>query len=168
MALLLLNLTLTLSFTLRFTLTCGTRARDPASNKHRKALNLILNEKRGLFIKDPGVEPRQQDFWLHPGMRLLCMKTACGMTNGSFWNVQDVSETAVTLTPLNGGESRELPLEKVPRMLLLSFACTYHCVQGATLQGRIRCWDAQHPRFTTTHLYVGCSRATAAEFVEVM
>ena len=39
-------------------------------------------------------------------MRLLCFKTANCMTNGSFWTVKNVSEEAITVVPLEGGEPR--------------------------------------------------------------
>ena len=51
--------------------------------------------------------------------------------------------------------------------LRLSYAITYASCQGLTLKGRVRL-ETQSTFLTTKHLYVGISRGTASELVEVV
>ena len=53
------------------------------------------------------------------------------------------------------------------KSLRLAYALTYASCQGLTLKGRVRLeTDSLH--MTLRHLYVGISRATAANLVEVV
>ena len=53
------------------------------------------------------------------------------------------------------------------RSLRLTYALVYASVQGLTLRGVVRL-EANSPHFTMKHLYVGISRGTAADLVEVV
>ena len=81
---------------------------------------------------------------------------------GMFYEVAAVDETYVELT--NG---LKLTHEQALTSLRLSYALTYASCHGLTLKGVVRL-DTQSPNFTMKHLYVGISRATAANLVEVI
>ena len=87
----------------------------------------------------------------------MCLK-------GCFYVVESVSDDGtVTLTDLE----KPLTLEQVSRCLRLSYAVTYASCQGLTLSGRVRL-HMHSLRFPCRHLYVGSSRATAADLLEVV
>ena len=77
------------------------------------------------------------------------------------YTVKDVHSDNITLT-----DGQQLDLQRASRCLHLSYAITYASVQGLTLQGVVRLHTRGH--FTLRHLYVGSSRATAAELLEVV
>ena len=56
--------------------------------------------------------------------------------------------------------------EQAVQSLRLCYALTYASCQGLTLPGVVRL-DTRSDHFTLKHLYVGLSRGTAAELVEV-
>ena len=60
----------------------------------------------------------------------------------------------------------KLTHEQALQSLRLSYALTYASCQGLTLHGVVRL-DTQSSHFTLKHLYVGLSRAKAADLVEV-
>ena len=154
------------------------QAREPEHNlclSHRRRceINARLNCPRpgSVFVKAPPPEARRanhpQDMHLYAGLELLgcCAKKGI-LHNGGRYIVEDVSEK-VRLSSKDG-EELCLTKEEVVRDLRLSHAQTYHSAQGSTLEGRVRLWDCDHPRFTSRHLYVGVSRATSGALVEVM
>ncbi len=51
--------------------------------------------------------------------------------------------------------------------LRLSYAITYASSQGLTLNGLVRLEDTTSRNFGLRHLYVGASRCTSSEFLEV-
>ena len=81
---------------------------------------------------------------------------------GLFYEVEEVTEDAVRLT--NG---QVLTYEQAVQSLRLCYALTYASCQGLTLPGVVRL-DTKSEHFTLKHLYVGLSRATAADLVEVL
>jgi hypothetical protein len=66
---------------------------------------------------------------------------------------------------LNTGQ--KLTRAECVRSLRLASALTYASCQGLTLKGRVRL-ETDSPNMTLRHLYVGISRATAADLVEVV
>ena len=81
--------------------------------------------------------------------------------------MEDVSQEKVRLNARTG-EEITLALEQAVQDRRLSHAMTYHASQGSTLEGRMRLFDVDHPRYTLRHLYVGLSRSTSAALVDVV
>ena len=80
---------------------------------------------------------------------------------GLFYTIEGVDDDGVVL---NTGR---LSHQECVRSLRLPYALTYASCQGLTLRGRIRLETESH-NMTLRHLYVGISRATAADLVEVV
>ena len=80
---------------------------------------------------------------------------------GLFYEVQEVTEEMVRLT-----SGLLLTHEQAVQSLRLGYALTYASCQGLTLPGVVRL-DTKSSHFTLKHLYVGLSRATSADLVEV-
>ena len=53
-------------------------------------------------------------------------------------------------------------------MLRLTSALTYASIEGMTLPGVVRLHDGDHPKYDWRKLFVGLSRGTAANNVEVI
>ena len=62
----------------------------------------------------------------------------------------------------------EIKHEEAAKVLRLAFALTYASIEGMTLPGVVRLHDGDHPRFDWRKLFVGLSRGTAANDVEVL
>ncbi len=103
---------------------------------------------------------KPQSMWIWPGLELV---GAGGATKkGMRYTIESVEDEAVALV---GG--LRLSHEQVIQQTRLSYCLTYAGMQGLTLQGRVRL-ETGGPAFTTQHLYVGLSRATSSELVEVL
>ena len=100
-----------------------------------------------------------QDMILRKGMQLIGAGHRC--LKGLFYEVEEVNEEMVRLT--NG---LVLTHEQAVQSLRLCYALTYASIQGLTLPGVVRL-DTRSDYFTLKHLYVGLSRATGADLVEV-
>jgi hypothetical protein len=61
----------------------------------------------------------------------------------------------------------KLSLQETVKSLRLPYALTYASCQALTLKGVVRL-ETDSKNMTLRHLYVGISRATAAELVEVL
>jgi Cdc6-like AAA superfamily ATPase len=135
------------------------------SHKERMRVNRIRNlqdAQEGILLKAPketrgGNQP--QDMLLWKGLQLIGAGHRC--LKGLFYEVEEVTQETVTLT---GG--LVLTHEQAVQSLRLCYALTYASCQGLTLPGVVRL-DTQSQHFTLKHLYVGLSRATAADLVEV-
>ena len=97
--------------------------------------------------------------YLWPGLRLL--GAGGSWLKGCFYWVKEVSYDCITLT-----DGQQLDLQQASRRLRLSYAITYASCQGLTLQGIVRLHARGH--FTCRHLYVGASRTTSADLLEVL
>ena len=96
--------------------------------------------------------------WLWPGLQLIGAGGLC--KKGLFYEVAEVDGNIVLTCGLR------LTHEQAARSLRLSYGLTFASCQGLTLQGVVRL-ETDSPNFTLKHLYVGVSRATAADLVEV-
>jgi hypothetical protein len=155
------------------------------SHSRRMRINRIRNQQESLngfhwedpskawentvlikYTRNTAVERRKmvgncpQDMYVWPGLQLIGAGHRC--LKGMFFEVASVDEVFVELT--NG---LKLTHEQALKSLRLSYALTYASCQGLTLKGVVRL-DTQSPNFTLKHLYVGISRATAANLVEVI
>ena len=98
--------------------------------------------------------------WLWPGLRLI--GAGHKVPKGTFVEVKACDAEKVTLD-----NDLVLTHSQVCQSLRLSYAITYASCQGLTLPGRVRL-ETQSGFLTTRHLYVGVSRATSGDLVEVM
>ena len=124
--------------------------------------NQLLKPPGATFIRAPpatraGNQP--QSMWIWSGMSLIGAGGKC--LKGLFYTVECVGEDIVVL---NTGR---LSHQECVRSLRLPYALTYASCQGLTLKGRIRL-ETDSPNMTLRHLYVGISRATAANLVMVV
>ena len=140
------------------------------SHRKRMALNRQMNQRKktpdALFFRHKPAQGQAtgnqaQSMWLWPGLTLvgaggpLCPK-------GIMVQVVSLTEDSVTLS--NGAT---LGRERICKCTRLAHCLCYASVQGLTLPGIVKLWDTASPMFTLRHLYVGISRATRAQNVEV-
>ena len=100
-----------------------------------------------------------QDMILWKGLQLIGAGGRC--LKGLFYEVEEVTEEVVRLTA-----GLVLTHEQAVQSLRLCYALTYASCQGLTLPGLVRL-DTKSDHFTLKHLYVGLSRATGADLVEL-
>ena len=81
---------------------------------------------------------------------------------GLFYEVEEFQSDRLKLT-----SGLVLSHEQAIQSLRLCYALTYASCQGLTLPGVVRL-DTKSDHFTLKHLYVGLSRGTAADLVEVV
>ncbi len=77
----------------------------------------------------------------------------------------EVTELDAEKVVLSNGA--ELDAEKVCKCTRLAHCLCYSSVQGLTLPGVVRCSDTTSPMLNLRHLYVGISRATRHDLLEV-
>jgi len=139
------------------------------SHKNRMRINRLRNMQHAkswdsVYLKAPK-ETRgrggniPQDMILWKGLQLIGAGHRC--LKGLFYEVEEVTEEMVKLTA-----GLVLSHEQAVQSLRLCYALTYASCQGLTLPGVVRL-DTKSDHFTLKHLYVGLSRATAADLVEV-
>ena len=128
-----------------------------------RALNLAEEHPDRVLVASGG-KGDGEDWWCFPGLVLIGALKTGRVTKGLMYTVSAVSETHVVL------EDGEISLthHAASHALRLTYAITYASCQGLTLPGRLRLWDTRSPHFSRKHLFVGLSRATAADFVEVV
>jgi hypothetical protein len=143
-------------------------ARRVAVNKTRNRQEYMQKFAKGqgpaqaVLVKAPPptrAANNPQDMWLWPGIQLIGAGGLC--KKGLFYEVADVRQDIVNLTC-----GLSLTHEQAARSLRLAYALTYASCQGLTLRRVVRL-ETDSPNFTLKHLYVGISRATAADLVEV-
>ena len=98
--------------------------------------------------------------WLWSGQQLVGAGGKC--LKGLWYFVQNLTEDTFELV---GG--LKLSHQDAVRSLRLPYALTYASCQALTLKGVVRL-ETDSTNMTLRHLYVGISRATAAELVEVL
>lgn len=134
------------------------------SHKRRVHVNSLVNRHfappGAFYIKcTPGREqntPQSMRVW--PG--LLLIGAGGKSKRGLFYTVEAMGPKI----KLSGDLS--LTPEDVVKHLRLCHALTYASCQGLTLQGRVRL-ECDSVHLTLRHLYVGISRATSSDLVEV-
>jgi hypothetical protein len=83
------------------------------------------------------------------------------------YTVRAVTDTHLALDTKDGEEGPTMTHEQAARCLRLTYGLTLAGCQGLTLPGRVRIVDTNSPHFTRKHLFVGLSRATAFDLLEV-
>ncbi len=129
-----------------------------------RAQNQSLKPASGaVFIRAPattraGNQP--QSMWIWPGIQLI--GAGFKSLKGLFYRVESMMDDVVFL---NTGQ--KMTHKELVKSMRLPYALTYASCQGLTLPGRLRL-ETGSPNMTLRHLYVGVSRATAADLVEVI
>ena len=98
--------------------------------------------------------------WIYPGQTLL--GAGGQVKKGSFHVVTSVDDTGLILE-----NSQKLTKTNVIKSLRLSHCITYASCQGLTLKNRVRLLETDHSGFNIRTLYVGSSRCTSANLLEV-
>jgi hypothetical protein len=142
-----------------YTLTMSHRKRVMINRK----MNMCLKPAGAIFIRAPiatraGNNP--QSMWLWSGQQLV--GAGGKVLKGLFYIVGKLTEDTVELV---GGLT--LSHHDAVRSLRLPYALTYASCQALTLKGVVRL-ETDSTNMTLRHLYVGISRATAANLVEVL
>ena len=96
----------------------------------------------------------------------ICEGRRGRLFNHAFFAVAALGESTVTLEDDLG--TFEIKHEEVARVLRLTFSLTYASIEGMTLFGRLRLHDGNHPRFDWRKLFVGLSKGTSSDDVEVV
>ena len=101
-----------------------------------------------------------QNMWIWKGLRVLGAGGKC--LKGVFYEVKSCDAENVTLTT-----EQKLSHDEAIRCLRLSYAITYASSQGLTLPGIVRLDDTDNKHFGLRHLYVGASRCTSSQLLEI-
>jgi len=131
----------------------------------------FLSRQRNLRDKPPGAVflrapatgksgTAPESFWAWPGLRLV--GAGGPVKKGVFETVDSVADGTITL---HNGLS--LVASQAVRGLRLCHAITYASCQGLTLHGRVRLDCTESPHYSSKHLYVGASRCTSHDLLEV-
>jgi hypothetical protein len=128
-----------------------------------RKMNQLLKPVGAIFIRAPiatraGNNP--QNMWVFKGQQLIGSGGRC--LKGLWYYIESLSEDHVELV---GGI--KLSHQDAVKSLRLPYALTYASCQALTLKGVVRL-ETDSKNMTLRHLYVGISRATAAELVEVL
>ncbi len=137
------------------------------SHRRRIQINREHNSRDRLLHPDaisirrvptPGATMKSQDMWVFPQQVLIaCVGMACkGLRNGVRYTVVEATREHISLD--NGVK---LTLVDASRFLRLGYAQTLASCQGDEFPSVVL-HDADHPRFTWRHLYVGMSRGRVA------
>ena len=106
--------------------------------------------------------------WLQPGLRVMCICEGKRgrLYNHAFFTVAAIGGSTVSLTDDLG--TFEIKHEEAARVLRLTSALTFASIEGMSIPGVVRLHDGDHPRFDWRKLFVGLSRGTAANDVDVL
>ena len=110
-----------------------------------------------------------QNFTIYPCQLLQgCLDSKQGLLmNGCFYKVIEADYKTVKLQSVHM-ENFIVNTQIAAKSLRMTHGLTYASIEGLTLKGRIRLCDTNHPKFDWRKLYVGLSRATSSDLVEVM
>ena len=97
-----------------------------------------------------------------------CHAERDGLRNGVTYVLEAVDPAGVVIAgPDPASRGKRVELAAVKRYLRLAHCQTYASCQGTEFTGTLRLWDADSVHFSRRHLYVGLSRARAADAVAV-
>ena len=140
------------------------------SHAHRRFLNCKRNLKdkpaNAVFLRAPQTGGRggtgPQSMWIWPGLRIV--GSGGLVKKGVFATIDSVSPDGDVVVLDNGAS---LTASQAIRSLRLASAMTYAGVQGLSLHGVVRLDCTDSPHFSLRHLYVGASRCTSSNLLEV-
>ena len=105
---------------------------------------------------------------------MLCVGSGHKCKKNVFHTVKCVTDEGLVATfvtkNLEGTEDEnevKLSPEWAVKSLRPAWALCYAGIQGLTLKGRVLLEDTGHQHFGIKHLYIGSSRATAAQLLEI-
>jgi len=128
-----------------------------------RKVNFATKPKGAMFIRalpnHASAENNAQDMFLWVGIRLI----GCGgkVARGVFVHVAELGDTQLQLD--NG---TKLGYDQLHNAVRLAHCLTYASAQGLTLRGRVRL-ETLGVHFTIKHMYVGTSRVTSSDLLEV-
>jgi hypothetical protein len=96
----------------------------------------------------------------------ICEGKRGRLFNHAHFTVTALGESTIALEDDLG--TFEIRHEEAEKVLRMTFALTYASIEGLTLPGVVRLHDGDHPRMDWRKLFVGLSRGTAADDVEVV
>ena len=106
-----------------------------------------------------------QNMWLRPSLRVMCIcegkkdiQTRLLHSGRAGRDHPDLQDDLGTF------ETKQEEAAKVR----LTFALTFASIEGMTLPGTLKIHDGSHPRFDWRKLFVGLSRGTSTNDVEVV
>ena len=112
---------------------------------------------------------RAQAYDLWPGTRLIGATSETKyIVNGALLDVIAVDGDEIKLVDIETKVEFTLDCQQVAKHTRLRWAVTYPAIQGRTLDGTVRLWDADSKHFTIEALYVGLSRAKEGSKVSVV
>ena len=100
--------------------------------------------------------------WIWPGLRVI--GAGGHVKKGVFEQISHVCPDGDGMVLLESGA--KLTFHQAIRSRRLSYAITYASCQGLTLPGTVRLDNTTSEHYSTRHLYVGSSRATAHTLLE--
>ena len=130
----------------------------------RENLRAKCTQDNPIFFEAPPAkgDNAAQSFWCWPGMEMIGAGNK--VKKGLFVTVQECSGERLVVT--GGGLCITLSAEAAIRCLRLSYCLTYASCQGLSLAG-VRLLETDSPHFTWRHLYVGASRCTSNQLLQV-
>ena len=104
-----------------------------------------------------------QSMLIWPGIKLLgCLgRSRKGVRNSCNYTVKSCADNIVTFEEVE----HTFTYEEIKDVMRLSHCQTFASAQGTEFEGSLTLHELSHPRFTKRHLFVGLSRARAAELV---
>jgi len=152
------------------------RARFPVTS--RPATTLVISHARrrylcmrrnlaekpidAVFYKAPLIgKAGPQSMWLWPGLTVI--GAGGPVKKGLFETIEHATPDEVVLH-----SGTRLTAPQAVRSLRLAYALTYPSAQGLTLPGVVRLDSTESNFFTWKHLFVGSSRCTAHDLLEVV
>ena len=129
-----------------------------------RAENLRAKPDGAIYFEAPPArgDNAAQSFWCWPGMEMI--GAGGKVKKGCFVTVHSCTLERLVVT--GGGLSITLSAEAAIRCLRLSYCLTYASCQGLSLAG-VRLLETNSPFFTWRHLYVGVSRCTSNQLLQV-
>jgi hypothetical protein len=148
------------------------------SHRSRVELNRLCNEAEvgghpgaeRFSMEEFGIEPQPgtnnpQDAWFWPGQRVVACSKGRKLRNGLEYEILELG--AKVTVKATGEDPVSLKRAEFFRCMRLRYAVTYASAQGLTIRTLLALHDTGHRFFDWRKLYVGLSRATAADRIIV-
>ena len=132
-------------------------------NRERNLQDKQKESGGAIFLKAPKVSAQgnaPQNMFIWKGLRVL--GAGGKLLKGVFYEVKSCDAESVTLT-----NDQKLTHDEAIKSLRLSYAITFASSQGLTLHGIVRLEDTDNRHFGLRHLYVGSSRCTSSQLLEI-
>ena len=131
------------------------------SNTHRKRINMIKNEKKGICLNGETL------MYIYPGIELIgCLsKKKNNIVNGLLYTVISCDANNITVT--DGNEEHTVTICFAASSFRLSYSRTIFQSQSMTAAGSV-CIHTKSPHFNRRHLLVAASRCKDHKLLRVL